>query len=236
MNLKFLLLVIFASIPIAAMENGSPGFSNRMRHAFLSLKTLAARQILKKYNDLPYIDTLKVRLPAELITCLRLEWIKLRCLDKKFYKGYNEGGAFLEAAYWGLADTIPFLYQNGGCQYVDYIGKGGNTPLLHAVCQGHLEAARVLLNLRVRALPHIYDSLAHTPLYYAAQAKNKEMVRLLLAHGADVHVWRYGEPIPTPFQAIEEAWPARYYRDDEDRKEIIEMLKAVGNGVTYFTV
>lgn len=94
---------------------------------------------------------------------------------------------------------------------------------------GHLETARVLLALNIHGR-HVdvnrLDNSRHTPLYYAASKKNPAMVRLLLAHGAKVHVERFGIPVATPFQGLDEICPQREYANDEDRKEIIAMLKA----------
>jgi len=229
MNYRFLLLSILASITLAAMEDSqqqlSPGFSNGRCNKFLSLKALAARQVLKTYEYLEDIDFLKVSLSAESITLLRLEWIKLRWLDKTFYKGYHEGKAFHEAAYFGLADTIPFLYEEGGCLFHDWPNESNQTPLFRAVSQGHLETTRALLNLRIHPNPDKHDNLDHTPLYYAARAKNKEMVQLLLDHGAQVHLMHDIASIRTPFQAIEKTLPENCYHDDKDRKEIIAILK-----------
>lgn len=58
----------------------------------------------------------------------------------------------------------------------------GNTPL-HLACEGHVEAARVLLHLK--ANPNIEDSHGFSPVYAALNGKNRYKAFLELLHASE---------------------------------------------------
>lgn len=120
MKIKLILVALVVCAPLTAMKEPS---------RCLSLKALAARQVLKKYDDLEYIAWLKSKLPPELITYLRLEWVKLRWPDRSYYPGYDQAAAIHEAAYFGLSDVIPLLCEGDGILYVDSWSESNNRVL-----------------------------------------------------------------------------------------------------------
>ena len=62
----------------------------------------------------------------------------------------------------------------------------GMTPLMHAAAEGHVEAARLLLEQGTERL-EARDTFGSTPLAHAVGADRVEVARLLLQRGADVH-------------------------------------------------
>lgn len=87
------------------------------------------------------------------------------------------------AAYTGQTEVIEVLIEHGAA--VDLPDEGGSSPLLCALQNRHVAAARSLL--AHGADPSTSDRFGRSPLSIAAGNGPPELVDLLLEHGADVH-------------------------------------------------
>jgi ankyrin repeat protein len=104
--------------------------------------------------------------------------------------GANGGSALVEAAWKGQAAVITQLLAAG--VDVNAVGSHGFTALMGSASEGHLEIAKQLL--AARANVHGRDKYRRTTLSMASGFfKKREMVRLLLAHKADINEsWKEG--------------------------------------------
>ena len=90
-------------------------------------------------------------------------------------------------------------------------------PLIIAIKNSSKEITQALLENG--ANPNISDFDAHTPLIYAAEQGNLEIVKLLLAKGADINGIAKG----TPFDPSYYATPL-LYATEKGHKEVVEFL------------
>lgn len=95
----------------------------------------------------------------------------------------NKRTALHFAAREGRTDVCQFLIGQLGLP-VDPKDDDGETPLIHATRQGHLQTAKYLLDHG--ADPSVASSLGATALHHAAGIGNTELMKLLLAKGVDV--------------------------------------------------
>jgi len=97
----------------------------------------------------------------------------------------TQGGQYaplVAAARAGHKDIVEFLLAN----HADINGKDYDMTALGTAAQdGNMEMAKLLL--ANKADPNIGDERGLTPLYYAALMDRKDMLELLLAHGANVN-------------------------------------------------
>ncbi|XP_027724368.1 2-5A-dependent ribonuclease [Vombatus ursinus] len=115
--------------------------------------------------------------------------------------------AFMEAACYGQVDALEFLYENGAqvnlgrqtSEEQKKLCKGGNTALMDAAEQGHVNVLKILLE-KMQADVNARDNMGRNALIHSLlNPKNKnvkEIVRLLLKYRADVNV--RGEKGKTP--------------------------------------
>ena len=103
------------------------------------------------------------------------------------------GLPLVEAARRGRVEALEALLQQGA--EVDRLEKGGRSALIAAAEESQLAAARLLIDhgadvnlggVRTGGVPP--DEVWGTPLIAAVSSENREMVDLLLASGADVHL------------------------------------------------
>ena len=66
---------------------------------------------------------------------------------------------------------------------IDVQNNDGQTALVNAIVQDHLDIAKLLL--QHNANPNIYDNRGMTPLFFATTSKQLDIIKLLLQHGAD---------------------------------------------------
>ncbi|KAG0516427.1 hypothetical protein BDA96_09G002200 [Sorghum bicolor] len=95
----------------------------------------------------------------------------------------NKRTALHFAAREGRADVCEFLIGELGLP-VDPKDDDGETPLIHATRQGHLDTAKYLLDHG--ADPSVATNLGATALHHAAGIGNTELMKLLLSKGVDV--------------------------------------------------
>jgi ankyrin repeat protein len=103
----------------------------------------------------------------------------------------SSGTPLGHAAFKGQARVAQLLLEHGAL--VNSLDSDRNTPLHSASC---LEVAQLLLEHG--ALVNSLNSNCNTPLHTASVDGNLEVVRILLGHGADVHVRGGGDL--TPFE------------------------------------
>ncbi|KAL6006869.1 hypothetical protein ACLOJK_032365 [Asimina triloba] len=98
-------------------------------------------------------------------------------------KDANKRGALHFAAREGKTEVCKFLIEDLKLG-VDVRDDDGETPLLHAVRQGHVTTAKYLLEHG--ADPDASSELGATPLHHAAGIGNIELLSFLISKGADV--------------------------------------------------
>lgn len=69
---------------------------------------------------------------------------------------------------------------------INHVYSDGNTPLLLALKNNHLEIASILIS--IGAYVNFIDEFGNTPLSIATQMNNAEIVNLLIGSGADVNI------------------------------------------------
>ncbi|PGH14051.1 hypothetical protein AJ80_06055 [Polytolypa hystricis UAMH7299] len=99
--------------------------------------------------------------------------------------------ATIYAAEAGHADIVDFLLNTGEVS-VNRTDNGGATALVVAAREGHLEVVKRLLRVPGVDVNMIIDRLDETALMHAAWGNHIEMLRLLLAAGADTEPKDYG--------------------------------------------
>ena len=127
--------------------------------------------------------------------------------------------AFLDAAFQGHLDAVLYFLDKGAL--TNAIDDQGCTALHNAVTEHHVEVTEQLL-ARDKLLVNIKDALGYSPLYRAVQKGFRDMVKILIAKGADVNSMNnVGE---TPL-----AW-IQLYGKDEALEEMLQMrgAKSVG--------
>ena len=77
---------------------------------------------------------------------------------------------------------VQFLLEHGA--NVDAMDSGGSTPLIHSCILGYREMVALLLAYKAN-VNHQDRVMHYTPLHYAAQKGDIEIIQLLLAAGAD---------------------------------------------------
>ncbi|RLM98318.1 ankyrin-3 [Panicum miliaceum] len=106
----------------------------------------------------------------------------------------NKRTALHFAAREGCTDVCQFLIDQLGLP-VDPRDDDGETPLIHAACQGHLHTVKYLLDHG--ADPSVASSLGATALHHAAGIGNTELMKLLLSKGVDIESESdAGTPLP----------------------------------------
>ncbi|KAF0924190.1 hypothetical protein E2562_008487 [Oryza meyeriana var. granulata] len=95
----------------------------------------------------------------------------------------NKRTALHFAAREGRTDVCDFLIADLGLP-VDPKDDDGETPLIHATRQGHLQTVTYLL--QHGADPSIASNLGATPLHHAAGIGNLDLMKLFLSKGVDV--------------------------------------------------
>ncbi|KAK3141007.1 hypothetical protein QOZ80_5AG0408850 [Eleusine coracana subsp. coracana] len=95
----------------------------------------------------------------------------------------NKRTALHFAARQGRTDVCAFLIDQLGLP-VDPVDDDGETPLIHATRQGHLQTAQYLLDHG--ANPSVASNLGATALHHAAGIGNIELMKLLLSKGVEV--------------------------------------------------
>lgn len=98
-----------------------------------------------------------------------------------------------------LKSIFDRLHQTADFEQVDFsdinaIGIDGDNALHCVVGWGDLAAAKALIDAGIEV--NRYGDLGYTPLHVACMKGNVELVRLLLAHGADPYAMCEGD---TPF-------------------------------------
>ena len=93
----------------------------------------------------------------------------------------NAAAALQSAAYWGSAQAVHALLENG----VDATDRDqwGETPLHKAVRNGHRETVETLLEHGAQV--NVPDVRGLTPLHWAALAGEADVAEMLLEQGAD---------------------------------------------------
>jgi ankyrin repeat protein len=118
------------------------------------------------------------------------------------------------AAFFGQADAVKVLLENGAAVNDKDRSRFGNTALDAAVAANSAEVVRILL--AAGANPNVRDSADYTPLHKAASNGNVDIVRMLLEHGADPTATRKGGGTP-----IDDAL-------SKDHTDVGELLRAHG--------
>lgn len=95
----------------------------------------------------------------------------------------------------GPVPALARLLLERGAEVEPKAGSEGFTPIHVAALRRYPELVAVLLAFK--ASPKVQDHLGETPLHRAAsRPRNRETIRLLLAHGAEVNGWsRNGTPL-----------------------------------------
>ena len=98
----------------------------------------------------------------------------------------NEGMTALHvwAAYYPDAEAIELLLEHNA--EIDTIDSYGQTPLISAFYNNHLEVAEDLVN--ANAALNIQDINGNTILHFAVDRGKVKFARLLLKHGADTNI------------------------------------------------
>ncbi|KAG8084649.1 hypothetical protein GUJ93_ZPchr0010g10693 [Zizania palustris] len=95
----------------------------------------------------------------------------------------NKRTALHFAAREGRTDACDFLITQLGLP-IDPKDDDGETPLIHATRQGHLQTASYLL--QHGADPSVASSLGATALHHAAGIGNTDLMKLIISNGVDV--------------------------------------------------
>ena len=85
------------------------------------------------------------------------------------------------AANAGQIEIAKFLLQRGADIDAHWY-LNDMTPLLLALHSNHPEVARLLIDKGAEV--NVRDKMRHTPLKYATEEKNQELIKLLRDHGA----------------------------------------------------
>jgi len=95
----------------------------------------------------------------------------------------------LTALHWAAFDNDPkkvqLLVKHGADINAQDLIRGG-TPLLSSTALKSFDAAEILIKLK--ADPNIMDDKGNTPLHYATQRGHSRLVKMLVDHGANIHL------------------------------------------------
>jgi ankyrin repeat protein len=101
--------------------------------------------------------------------------------------GSKEETALQVAAARGNNEMVGFLLFKGA--NIDTEDKGGRTALLYAMAMNYWETAKFLLNKGASPNQKTHSPEKEiTPLFVAIQAKQLDVIKLLIAKGADVNI------------------------------------------------
>ncbi|MFN7457267.1 MAG: ankyrin repeat domain-containing protein [Gemmatimonas sp.] len=126
-------------------------------------------------------------------------------------------------------------FQQRGPSYGELIGnKGGLTPLLFAVREGHVEAVRRLLDAGAN-LNHVSEGDHSSPLLMAAINGRFDLAKMLLDRGADVKLARAAGATPL-YAVINTQWapkslypqPTAQLQQQTTHLELMEMMLKAG--------
>src|SRR5262249_46108381 len=121
---------------------------------------------------------------TEMVRALVDAGTKLGIVDTLEY-GWSKTTALHEAAQSGNREMFALLLRLNAADVINSFDELARTPLICAVEKGHVDVARDLLRALadVNARDHANDG--HTAIGLAAREGSVEMVRTLLAAGAD---------------------------------------------------
>jgi ankyrin repeat protein len=131
-----------------------------------------------------------------------IEEQEVRKLDEMLSKGRNPNETEDDWCGWTpLHHAVDLLEEGGSLEVINILIKNGadvnkwnrshtSTPLILAVFNGNIEAAKILLE--AGADPNAQSGQGDTPLRYSVQENNYEMVTLLLEHGASKTINKFG--------------------------------------------
>ena len=128
------------------------------------------------------------------IAKLLVETIKKKHGNKVLYDYINRRTPYTEkesSGYTALAltadtddlATAQLLLENGAQDSLEEATAIGDTPLMGAVSNSHLEIAKLFLDYGAQI--NARDNYDHTALMYAAENHHAPLIKLLLEHGAD---------------------------------------------------
>jgi RNA polymerase sigma factor (sigma-70 family) len=129
-----------------------------------------------------------------------------------------------EAAAIGRTERVRELLQDDP-DALDSYSAEGFTPLALAAHFGHLETTALLLKRGANVNAVSRHVLGVTPLHAALFGRRPEIVKLLLAHGADVRLPRAGKGLPRA------GWTALHYAAGHGFADLVEPLLERGAAV-----
>jgi ankyrin repeat protein len=149
-----------------------------------------------------------------------LRWYLERGPDLDVQNGLSKRTALVHAVYTDKPELATILVESGAD--VNVKSRYGETALLWAACKGEVERVELLLGRKARLVRTTGKFDRKNPLHMACDKQHLEVIRLLLAAGADVNVpTSRGE---TPLFCAASAHRAT----DEHTRETLELL--LGHG------
>eukprot|EP00931_Biecheleriopsis_adriatica_P073066 TRINITY_DN47426_c0_g1_i1.p1 TRINITY_DN47426_c0_g1~~TRINITY_DN47426_c0_g1_i1.p1 ORF type:complete len:407 (-),score=91.02 TRINITY_DN47426_c0_g1_i1:9-1202(-) len=131
-------------------------------------------------------------------------------------KYQNGNTVLLQAAMTGSMDVVIELVPTVEVEYgvdLDMQNNNGNTALIFAVRNNHVDIVKVLLDFR--ASLDVRNNKCMTPLMYAARAGQADLVQLLVQNGADLNLQNSDGDTAIMLSLLRNRWDISRYLAEE---------------------